>query len=105
MSYESQIKAIKEPSFEAIRSVASKEILKLDKAKRDKLWEELKRGTAQLQTDEHMCQYLYSLGNMHQAKLLDAYKKLPPEFFKNEIEVVDWGCGQAIGSIVFFDFI
>lgn len=105
MSYESQIKSLKEPSFEAIRGVATNMVLQFSNAKRDKLWDELKRGTALLQTNEHMCQYLYSFGNMHQAKLLDAYKKLPPDFFNSEIEIVDWGCGQAIGLIVFFDFI
>jgi hypothetical protein len=33
---------------------------------------------------------------MHQAKLLDAFHGLPvPNFFNNDFEIIDWGCGQG----------
>lgn len=105
MSYENAVRSLDNPSFAAIRNIAVNEIAPLTKAQKDKLWNELNRGTALLQTNEHMCQYLFSFGNMHQAKLLDAYKRLPDEAFTNEIEIVDWGCGQGLGTVIFYDFV
>jgi superfamily II DNA helicase RecQ len=105
MSYESKIKSLTDPSFDAIRSIANNEIAHLSKDQRDQLWQELNRGVALLDSHEHMCQYLFSFGNMHKAKLLDAFRRLPKEAYQNEIEIIDWGCGQAMGTINFYDFL
>jgi superfamily II DNA helicase RecQ len=105
MSYQEQISSLNIPSFDAIKRIAVAEISKLTESVKNNLWLQLNRGTAILETHEQMCQYLYSFGNMHQAKLLDAFKKLPKELLNNEIEVVDWGCGQGIGTIVLLDHI
>jgi superfamily II DNA helicase RecQ len=105
MSYESKLRSLATPTFSAIRRIASDELSHLTKGDRDKLWRELDRGTALLGTHEHMCQYLYSLGPMHQAKLLDAFKKLPNTAYQNDFEIIDWGCGQAMGTINLIDFL
>ena len=99
MSYETKIRALPKPTFDAIRKVAADELSHLSRLERDKLWSELQRGTALLQTHEHMCQYLFSFGNMHQAKLNDAFSKLPSTAYQQDIEIIDWGCGQALGTI------
>lgn len=105
MNYESKIRSLINPSFSDIRKVAITELSHLTKPEKDKLWFELERGTALLKTHEHMCQYLFSFGNMHQAKLLDAFKKLPIQVFKNEFEIIDWGCGQALGTLNLIDYL
>lgn len=96
---------LQNPSFQAIRTLASNSISHLTTSERDKLWSELSRGVALLNTHEHLCQYLWSFGNMHQAKLLDAFGKLPSQIFNNGFEIIDWGCGQGLGTINLFDFI
>ena len=55
MSYETKIRALPKPTFDAIRKVAVDELSHLSRLERDKLWSELQRGTALLQTHEHMC--------------------------------------------------
>lgn len=105
MSYESKIRALAKPTFSAIRKIAADELSHLTKSERDKLWTQLERGTALLRTHEQMCQYLFSFGNMHQAKLTDAFKQLPINVFQNELEVIDWGCGQAMGTINLIDYL
>lgn len=105
MSYAQNIKSLSSPSFDAIRSLASNEIAHLSKSERDKLWKELNRGTALLQTHEHMCQYLFSFGKMHQAKLLDVFKRIPKLAYQNDLEIVDWGCGQGMGTLNLFDYL
>lgn len=103
MSYIHQLNSLKHPSFDAIRNIAVKEISALSQNRKDELWNQLNRGTALLQTDEQMSQYLFSYGNMHQAKLLDSFRYLPQDAFEKEIEIVDWGCGQAMGTVNLFD--
>jgi len=103
MSYQSQISSLVNPSFTAIRKIAIDELSHLPTSVKDDLWRQLNRGTAILETHEQMCQYLFSFGNMHQAKLLDAFKQLPLDILNSEIEVIDWGCGQGIGTLVLLD--
>jgi superfamily II DNA helicase RecQ len=105
MSYEDKIKSLKSPSFDEIRDIAINEVSHLSESERKQLWRELTRGTALLNTHNHLCQYLFSFGNMHKAKLIDAFTNLPSETFDKEIEIIDWGCGQGIGTILLFDFI
>lgn len=103
--YNTLLREIKEPTFQRIRQLANQQLSHLSRSQRDVLWEGLKRGTALLDSHEHLCQYLHSFGNMHQAKLLDAFKRLPLELFTNDFEVVDWGCGQAMGVINLYDYL
>ena len=103
MGYQNKIKALNFPSFDAIRGIAVSEIDHLSKQQHDLLYEKLKRGTALIETNEQLCAYLRSFGKMHKAKLLDSIKRLPAELLKNPFEIVDWGCGQALGTINIFD--
>lgn len=105
MSYSTKVKAIAKPTFNAIRNIAWDEISSLTKETRDNNYEQLKRGVALLETNEQLCQYLFSFGKMHQAKLLDAFSNLPIKLFNEPFEIIDWGCGQGMGVINLFDFL
>ncbi|MFD1315241.1 DEAD/DEAH box helicase [Namhaeicola litoreus] len=104
-NYINQIKALNNVSFQEIRKVAINDISHLNKSVRDQNYEALKRGTAIIETHDLLCQYLYSFGNMHKAKLKDAFTKLPPSVLENEFEIIDWGCGQGLGTINLFDYL
>lgn len=101
--YNEQINSLKDPTFQQIRGIAVKSISHLSKSEKDKLWEKLNRGIELLDSHELMCQYLFSYGNMHEAKIRDAVKCLPKEILLGEFELVDWGCGQGIGTVCLFD--
>ena len=103
-SYIDQISNLNNPTFQGLRRIANRQLSHLSGVERDKLFDSLIRGTAILDSHEQMCQYLYSLGNMHQAKLLDAFKNLPNKFINEPFEIVDWGCGQAMGTVNLFDY-
>ena len=60
MSYSTKVKAIAKPTFNAIRNIAWDEISSLTKETRDNNYEQLKRGVALLETNEQLCQYLFS---------------------------------------------
>jgi superfamily II DNA helicase RecQ len=104
-TYIADLERLQNPSFQVIRNLAIKSNAHLPKAEKDRLWSELSRGVALLNTHEHLCQYLQSFGNMHQAKLLDAFHGLPVQIFNNDFEIIDWGCGQGIGTINLFDYL
>ncbi len=68
---------------------------------------QLQRGTAILQTPEQLNAYLASYGYMHCSKLNRAYARF---FAQNSlqgqaIEMIDWGCGQALASCVMLDYV
>jgi len=104
-SYSEHIKSLENPSFSAIRKIAVDELSHLSRVERDNLHNQLNRGIALLDTHEQMCMYLRSFGPMHQAKLQDAFKNIPDSVFTDKLEVIDWGCGQAIGATCLFDYL
>lgn len=62
------------------------------------------RGVEPLTTEQELYVYLKSFGNMHYAKMQDALKYLPYESMNLEnIEIIDWGCGQGLATIVFLE--
>src|SRR5690606_9506998 len=75
------------------------------KIKSDSIFNSLQRGVKILESESQLFAYMYSLGDMHNKKLLSAFETLPSKFYENEINLIDWGCGQGIASISFFDFL
>lgn len=103
--YIKEIQALDNPTFQGIRRVASNSISHLPKSEKDNLWEKLKHGVELLDSHQLLCQYLFSYGNMHEAKIKDAVKHLPKELIEHGFEIVDWGCGQGIGTICLLDYL
>lgn len=95
------------PSFKMIRNAAVKLLFQnFDDEERNELYDELDRGRAVLDSYDHLDQYLFSFGKMHQAKLDYAFAKMDKCFWKlPEIEIVDYGCGMGLATICFVDYI
>lgn len=105
-SYAYKLKYIKNPSFDKIRGLTKFFINDLPKELANKLYEELDRGIDILDSEPHMLAYLYAYGIMHQAKLSHAFNHLPDEFLKHpEINIIDYGCGQALGTMCYIDYL
>lgn len=63
----------------------------------------LSRGVKVLEDERQLYCYVYAYGKMHRAKLVSAIKALP-EITSNH-QVVDWGCGQGIGSLLYLEYL
>ena len=54
-------------------------------------------------------EYMFAYGQMHQAKLDFVFQKLYDDysdiFNEEEINIIDYGCGQAIGTMCYADFL
>lgn len=60
-------------------------------------------GVLPLVNETELYQYIYSYGNMHYAKIKSALNCLPTSLFGENIEVIDWGCGQGIATITLLE--
>lgn len=60
---------------------------------------ELKNGTGLLHTEDGLNAYMAAYGEMHVAKCKAALQNFPFDKLNGAIEIVDWGCGQGIGSL------
>jgi hypothetical protein len=95
-------------NFNSIRLLSVNYVNQLSKETANKLHFELNSGVTIIETEAHLHKYIQSYGNMHQAKLLQSFQAIP-NFFevidRKQIEIIDYGCGQGIGSIVFYEFL
>jgi hypothetical protein len=60
------------------------------------------RGVKILDSEPELFAYMRRFGNMHKAKLQTALKTLPKKF-PSKINIIDWGCGQGIASMIFLE--
>ena len=105
-NYAYKLKYMDNPTFDKVRDLSTKFYRELPQALQDELFETLNRGVDILDSEPQMTTYLYAFGKMHQAKLEYAFSKLPEEFLKQpEINIIDYGCGQALGTMCYADYL
>ena len=105
-NYAYTIERIKDITFTKLRSVAIDFTRRLPSDLSSELYESIQHGVCQLQSEPELNMYLHALGLMHEAKLQHAFEHLPDNFINSPtIEIIDYGCGQAIGTICYADFL
>jgi hypothetical protein len=105
-NYAYKLKYMDNPTFDKVRELSTKFYRELPQALQNELFEALNRGIDILDSEPQMTAYLFVFGKMHQAKLNYAFDKLPKEFFEQpEINIIDYGCGQALGTMCYADFL
>ena len=105
-TYAYQLRHLANPSFDKIRNLAKDFIMKLSEQLKDELYEEIERGEKQLETEPELMYYFHAFGKMHKAKLNYAFEHLPETFFEiPEINIIDYGCGQAVATMCYVDFL
>lgn len=109
MSYEERISSINNLTMDAIIENCRK-YLPAQYITRPYSHPDLKHGLDLLKNDEVLDCYIAAYGEMHQAKCRAAMQNMPfpPSDIPTgsmSLEIVDWGCGQGIGSVCFVDFL
>lgn len=61
----------------------------------------LHRGVEPLQNEDELYQYIHQFGNMHYAKLVEAFSNLPLAIRVQKLHIIDWGCGQGLATITY----
>ncbi len=97
---------MQKPSFLKLWDVASGFIHKLPRDLCDQLHESLNRGVNLLHSEPQLLMYIYAYGKMHKQKMDIALSQFSWKDFENkQIQIVDWGCGQALATVCFFDYL
>ncbi|MBK9355173.1 MAG: hypothetical protein IPN09_14770 [Bacteroidetes bacterium] len=65
----------------------------------------LQRGVSILSEEKQLFAYMHSFGKMHYEKLITAFEYLPSEFFRESTNIIDWGCGQAMATMVYLEYL
>lgn len=105
-NYAYKLKYMDNPTSDKVRNLSTKFYRELPLALQDELFEALNRGIDILDSEPQMTAYLFAFGKMHQAKLNYAFDKLPKEFLEQpEINIIDYGCGLALGTMCYADFL
>jgi hypothetical protein len=75
--------------------------------KKLEVYNSLDGGKAILKTQDQLDRYLFSFIKMHQAKLNVAFSNFSTLNLNNskKIQIIDYGCGQGIGSIALLDYL
>ena len=102
MSYTSDIESIGRICLDDIIQTARKHV---PESYRFNPWKfpGLDHGTACLESEEQLCCYMASYGEMHKGKLLQIMKDFPFDNLNADFEIIDWGCGQGIATVCFID--
>lgn len=61
------------------------------------------RGVKILESESELYEYLKRFGNMHKTKIVSALKTPFPQQFSTKINLIDWGCGQGLASMLFLE--
>lgn len=104
MGYISDIQAIGRICLDDIIRTAKKHV---PTAYQQRPWSypRLEHGTACLDSEEQLCCYMASYGEMHKGKLVRIINDFPFEKMDSNLEIIDWGCGQGIATVCFIDYL
>lgn len=92
-------------TFVSVLQKAKDWFASLSKTEQQNLIDDLEHGAAHLANDRQLNAYIAKYGEIHQAKLLHAYEKIPSKVWHEDgITVVDYGCGQGIAEMVLSDY-
>ena len=75
--------------------------------KRAKPWNFVHHGVGLLKNEDELNCYLVAYGRMHEEKIHTALDTLTniKEIVKNKYQIIDWGCGQGLATLCFFDYL
>jgi hypothetical protein len=71
----------------------------------DNNYHRLERGTAIIDDESLLYQYVLSFGEMHKQKLIDSIGMIPwSELEGKTFDCIDWGCGLGFGTVALHDY-
>ena len=99
-NYSYIVKRMKDVNFRSLRNVSVDFTRRLPEDLSNELYKDIQHGVCQLQSEPELNMYIHALGMMHE------FEHLAIDFFSHSsIDIIDYGCGQAIGTICYADFL
>lgn len=101
--YSKKLHKLQNPTFKEIRAVSVEYIMNI--ANSDSLHYQLNQGVTIIQEEKLLYKYIFNYGKMHKAKLYSSFDKVIYQFNNQTINIIDWGCGQALATSLLIDYI
>jgi hypothetical protein len=89
-------------NFNSIRQISVKKHQQINDSN---VFYSLQRGVSILSEEKQLFAYMHSFGNMHYEKLITSFEYLPSTFFNESTNIIDWGCGQAMATMVYLEYL
>lgn len=103
--YQDAINGLTNPTFNEVRKLATRFYNSFPSDEIKTYPGILNRGTAIVQSLQHCAGYLQWHGGTHQRNLTRLYGQRPENLFEKGTDLVDWGCGQGLATMVLCDVI
>lgn len=101
-AYAQTLYALANPSFNAIRDVTFKQLQNIGDTQ--ELYDRLIRGEAIIDDPDLLYKYFVSFGGKHKSKLYSAYDEIIGRIKDEAFNIIDWGCGQGMATMVLLDY-
>ena len=102
-NYSDKLRNIKNINFDKIREISKEYILNIGNP--DELHYKLNQGIEIIKKQNLLYKYIFDYGKMHKIKLYDSFDKIIPNINNKKINIIDWGCGQALATSLLIDYI
>ena len=103
--YSKKLRNIHSLNFNNIFNLSKDYVEKNIKENEKNLHYSLNRGMKILEEQNELFQYIKSFGKMHKAKLYASFDTFIHKLNNKTINVIDWGCGQALATALLIDYI
>lgn len=101
--YAQTLYALGNPSFNSIRDVSFKQLQTIGDTQ--ELYDRLVRGEAIIDDPDLLYKYFVSFGGKHKSKLYSAYDEIISMIENETFNIIDWGCGQGMATMVLLDYV
>jgi len=103
--YSKELREIQHLSFNNIFKISKNYVENNIKENEKNIHYSLNRGIKILKEKEELFQYIKSFGKMHKAKLYSSFDTIIHQLNNKTINIIDWGCGQALATSLLIDYI
>ena len=101
--YSKKLYQISNPTFKKLQQISKNYIMGIGNP--DSLHYQLNQGVTIIEEQDLLYKYLFSYGKMHKAKLYSSFDKVISRLNNQTINIIDWGCGQALATSLLIDYI
>jgi hypothetical protein len=101
--YSEKLQRIRNPIFNEIRKISIEYIMNIGNP--DSLHYQLKQGVTIIEEEKLLYKYIFNYGKMHKAKLYSSFDTVIHQLNNKTINIIDWGCGQALATSLLIDYI
>jgi hypothetical protein len=101
--YSKKLYQLENPNFNKIRKISASYIINMGNP--NYLHYQLNHGTTIIEEENLLYKYLLDYGKMHKEKLYSSFNKIVHRVNNKTINIIDWGCGQALATSLLIDYI